>query len=312
MRKITCKISKTTKVFRFFLTTSCVLENRKLNTADPSYIWASTPNRAWLALYWTSTVNPPHIWLWAASESRVAPRCGLPGWARWESLWRWRPRAGGPGWGGRGLCAPTASYVWSQPARMEQSQAHPRPQRGSTRAAWRTSTASPTPSHKNTEASLRLSWITATLAANDYRRPTFSLLMFGIFTTEWVSGNLPRHLLRLCVSALEDNYRLRVSGGMDAHVGEPVRLFHCSLLVPLCPKIATPPLHHQIMPLKSHENIYIFQPCSTETSTATILEAPGVVRGAVWRHFVLFCFFFLFYIPAPRCSEHNCLAVCVC
>lgn len=138
------------------------------------------------------------------------------------------------------------------------------------------------PSHKNTEASLWLSWITATLAANDSRRPTFSLLMFGVFTTEWVSGNLPRHLLRLCVSALEDNYRLRVNGGMDAHVGEPVRLFHGSL--------ANPPLHHQIIPLKSHENIYIFQPCSTETSTATILEAPGVIRGAVWRHFVLLCF----------------------
>lgn len=72
----------------------------------------------------------------------------------------------------------------------------------------------PPPPHKNIEACFQFSWLTARLAAHHYCRPTLLVLIFGVFMMERVSGNLPRHFLRLCVSALEDNYSLRVDGGM--------------------------------------------------------------------------------------------------
>lgn len=85
---------------------------------------------------------------------------------------------------------------------------------------WRTAGGLHPPSHKNIEARFQFSLITATLAASECRRPTFSMLISGVFMMERVSGNLPRPVLRLCISALEDNYSLRVSGGMHMLVSQ--------------------------------------------------------------------------------------------
>lgn len=91
----------------------------------------------WLNLHWTLVSSshcckpaPPHL-TFAHSDSCVCVtnKSGLPGWECWGSLWQRQPQARWSDWGGWDPSAPTVSYVWTNPARMRQSQPHPQPQR---------------------------------------------------------------------------------------------------------------------------------------------------------------------------------------